>query len=143
MAQVKAKKKTTLKDYTGEVKSELHLDPHSCALIAAARRGDVVFGMLAMDAGDTINTVNNDEETALHIALDNGHQDFALWLLARGECPIYTALRQLCCCSNSGDFIGCIQYVTSACMQVPTRFSKIFAAKIAGLGLLKLWVRYI
>jgi hypothetical protein len=70
----KPKKKSTLKDYTGEVKAELQLDPHSCALIAAARRGDTLFGMLAMDAGDTINSVNNDEETALHVALENGHQ---------------------------------------------------------------------
>jgi len=77
----------------------------TCALIAAERRGDVVFGMLAMDAGDTINTVNNDEETSLHVALDNSHQDFALWLLARGECPIYTGLRQLCCCRTSVNFL--------------------------------------
>lgn len=110
MAAARGKKKSSLKDYTGEVKAELQLvsiwpllarhpcchlcpllsiagppqyltaprccvqDPHSCALIAAARRGDVPFGMLAIDAGDTVNTVNNDEETALHIALDNGHQ---------------------------------------------------------------------
>ena len=81
------KKKSTLKDYTGEVKQELQMDPHSCALIAAARRGDVLFGMLAMDAGDTVNTVNNEEETALHIALDSSKQDFALWLLSRGANP--------------------------------------------------------
>ena len=108
MAAAKSRKKSTLKDYTGEVKAELQLvrgrrclrqahacalvcpaqrvhrlsprrshvlqDPHSCALIAAARRGDVTFGMLAIDAGDTVNTVNNDEETALHVALDHSHQ---------------------------------------------------------------------
>ena len=87
MAAVKGKKKSTLKDYTGEVKAELQMDPHSCALIAAARRGDCLFGMLALDAGDSVNAVNNEEETALHVALDNGKQDFALWLLSRGANP--------------------------------------------------------
>ena len=66
-------------------------DPHSCALIAAARRGDVLFGMLAIDAGDTINTVNNDEETALHVALENGHQ--VVRLIAAFFCTIAPAVR--------------------------------------------------
>jgi hypothetical protein len=76
-----------LSDFTDEVKHELDADPKSCALIAAAKKGDLQLGALAVDAGDEVDAVNGDGETALHVALDNGHKEFALWMLSSGANP--------------------------------------------------------
>ncbi len=65
-----------------------------------------MFGFLALEAGDTVNSVNNDEETALHIALDNGHQDFALWLLSRGANPALKDVRGQDCRMWASEIMG-------------------------------------
>eukprot|EP00290_Baffinella_frigidus_P030576 CAMPEP_0180247022 /NCGR_PEP_ID=MMETSP0987-20121128/35903_1 /TAXON_ID=697907 /ORGANISM="non described non described, Strain CCMP2293" /LENGTH=261 /DNA_ID=CAMNT_0022214911 /DNA_START=221 /DNA_END=1002 /DNA_ORIENTATION=+ len=76
-----------LSDFTDEVKHELDVDPKSCALIAAAKKGNMQLGALATDAGDDVDAVNGDGECALHLALNEGHTDFALWLLSHGANP--------------------------------------------------------
>ena len=76
-----------LSDFTDEVKHELDVDPKSCALIAAAKKGNMQLGALATDAGDSVDAVNGDGECALHLALNEGHKDFALWLLSHGANP--------------------------------------------------------
>jgi ankyrin repeat protein len=70
-------------DFADLIEKELEQDPQSCALIAAARAGNHRLCTVALQYGDSVNAQNSAGDTALHIALDAGNHDVALFLLSR------------------------------------------------------------
>mmetsp|Transcript_62828 Transcript_62828/g.168329 ORF Transcript_62828/g.168329 Transcript_62828/m.168329 type:complete len:88 (+) Transcript_62828:165-428(+) len=87
MSQQPGPKKTDAsspkQDFSALIETELEKDPHSCALIAAARAGNYQLCHVALQYGDSVNAQNSSGDTALHAALDSGKHDIALFLLSK------------------------------------------------------------
>ena len=79
----KESSETSKIDFAQLIESELERDPQSCALIAAARAGNHRLCTVALQYGDSVNAQDSAGNTALHVALEEGKHDLALFLLSR------------------------------------------------------------
>jgi ankyrin repeat protein len=95
-------KEPSIKDFGQYIDQEVSKDHNSCALIAAARNGDRDFATLALRHGDDVNQQNSEGKTALHVAIQCGKKDIAVWLLSRGADP-YIADKRGQDCSTWAD----------------------------------------
>jgi ankyrin repeat protein len=99
-------KEPSINDFGQLIDQEVSKDKNSCALIAAARNGDRDFASLALRHGDDVNQQNTEGKTALHVAIQCGKKDIALWLLSRGADPYIADKRGQDCSAWADEATG-------------------------------------